>query len=370
MAEINLESVIEDSLTDAITPEVTETPVETVEVTETPTPDSTGDVAPDATEAVPEPIKAEATLEVASPGAKAEKPEEDDFAKKHGLPPQTVSGRENRIPYPRVKKIVEKAEKEAVAAARKVWEGESTPKLAELNTKVTDYETRLTKVGEFEAVMTTKPREFLGMLSELPAYKEFFDFVNQAIQAQGATPQAQGQAAAVGDDMPQPNEQLPDGSMVYNDAGLKALQDWQAARIEAKLTKAYEARLAEVDKQYAPLRQKWEADQHLARIQPQIQKQIEDARKWPQFNENEDEITKALQADNTLSLEGAYRQVVIPKLQANRDTMRHSLLEEIKKVPQSTSTPIRGATKPNQAPVGPQSTEDIITQSLKEAGLL
>lgn len=365
----NIEDIISDSLTDAVTTDPVDAPTDAAVVADTPTPDPAVTASPDATEAVVDHTKVE-TSEIASPGAKVEKSEEDEFAKKFGLPQQTIAGRENRIPYSRVKKIVEKAEKEAVAKAQKDWEGTSNPKFAELDTKVKDYEGRLERVGQFEQVMTTQPREFLNMLSQLPAYKDFFDFVNQAIKATPQTQSGQPAGAPAVDEMPQPDFALEDGTMVYSMDGLKKLQDWQGAQIEARLSKTYEAKLAEVDKQYAPIRQKWEQEQALAKIAPQINKQIDEARKWPQFNENEADIVRALQADTNLSLEGAYRQVVLPKFQIDRDTMRHSLLEEIKKVPQSTATPARGATKPNQVPVGPRSTEDIIMDKLKEAGLM
>jgi hypothetical protein len=389
---LDLEAVIEDSLTDAVIEPEVDAPIEHTSI-------QTGDEADPATPAESEvtedktvidtPSKSEQeeaeaeTAAVASPASKAKEDEvEDEFAKQHGLPPQMPGGRENRIPYSRVKRIAANHAKTEVEKAKKAWEAESSPfksRVAELEPKVQDYEQRLIKVGQFEQVMVNDPRSHLEMLSQLPAYKDFFDFVNQAATA-ARTPQqqqpAQAEAAPQADEpMPQPDFKLEDGTMVYSMDGLQKLQDWQTRQVEARVGKTYEQklneRLAEVDKQYAPLKQRYEAEQYMAQVVPQIQKQIETARQWPLFNENEDEITKALQADNSLSLEGAYRQVVIPKLQANRDQMRTSLLAEIQKKPASTAVTRSAATKPNTQPASPTGDlTDIITQQVKNAGLM
>lgn len=381
-SNLELESIIEDSISDAVTPE----PVEDSITTEASPSEPTLDTAPEVTEASPDktitdsPIKAESN-EVTSPGASnASKEDEDEFAKKHGLPTQLPGGRENRIPYTRVKKIAANAANEAVFTAQKKWQEEQAPilaKVTEYEGKVKDYETRLTQVGQFEQVMTTQPREFLQMLSQIPAYSEFFDLVNRAATAMQAQPAAGAPAAGATDGMPQPNFPLPDGTKIYDEEGLQKLQDWQASRIEAKLSSTYDQRLktqlAEVEKTYAPIKQRYDQEQYVASLIPKIQSDIDTARKWPQFNENEEDIVKALNADRNLSLEGAYRQVVFPKIQADRDTMRASILAEIQKQPTSTSPQARANTRPQAAPVaqgnGPVNLEDLIASKVREAGL-
>ena len=95
------------------------------------------------------------------------------------------------------------------------------------------------------------------------------------------------------------------------------------------------------------------------RREKRIQRTIEEARRWPQFNENEKEITTALRGNNRLSLEAAYRQIVLPKLGASRDQMRKDVLAEIQKAPPTTATRTT-ATKPMAGPVGEQSIVDIV----------
>ncbi len=96
-----------------------------------------------------------------------------------------------------------------------------------------------------------------------------------------------------------------------------------------------------------------------------MQKQIDEARTWPLFNENEEGIVKALQANTNLSLEGAYRQVVWPKMTSDREAIRKQVLAEIKRAPQSTAAPSGGA-KGQRVSSGPKSLEDVIKDSLKE----
>jgi hypothetical protein len=361
----DLEAIIEDSLTDAVTADPVEAPTSDEPVAEGVDSTPTEEAAPEGTEA---PVEASSS-QVPSPSANQPKPEEDEFAKKFGLPQQVVAGRENRIPYSRVKKIVERAEKEAIAKAQKDFDPVAHPKFVELDTKVKDYEGRLERVAQFEQVMTQKPQEFLQMLSQVPAYKEFFDFVRHAVDQARST--QSNQPAGDTDPRPEPDVTLEDGTAVYSMEGLDKLQEWQARRIEAKLSANYEAKLGEMRSQYDPIRQRFEQEQQMARIVPQVQQQIAEARTWPQFNENEDAITKALQANPNLSLEGAYRQVVFPKLVADRDTMYKSVLEEVKRgKPTTTATPARGATRPNAPAPEAQSMEDIIRAKAREAGLI
>lgn len=352
----DLTEVIEDAISDATQP------VELV-----PEPEETLDSEPISeppTEPVETPV--EPSSEVLSPAAKTPEPgSTEDFEKKFGLTPSTPGGRENRIPYSRVKKITEKAVIDGVAAAKKEWETTSTPKLTDYETKVKgyqtqvkDYETRLENVAQFEKIMVSDPDKFLTMLSEIPAYKNFFASVNQAFQAaQGQPGVAATRPAQPGDDMPAPDQQLSDGTSVYSMEGLKSLLAWQSSQVEKRVTK-------QVEDRYRPIESEWKANQQVQAVMPAVRAQIAEARTWPLFNDNETEVVTALQADSRLTLEGAYRKVVFPKITAERNKMREDILKEVKAAPRSTSAPV-GATKPTSMPTGPQTLEDIIRESIK-----
>lgn len=355
----DLEAVIEDSIADATaqvdtdpTPEV-DTPVETApEVPE---------AHVEATEETPEEAG-----EVQSPAAKpVVETKVDDFDKKHGLQAQ-IGGRENRIPYSRVKKIVEKA----IADRRKEVEGEFTPKVSEYETKVKGYEERLARVDQFEKIMVNDPDKFLNMLSTVPAYRDFFRAIEQAFSPQSQTPAApQEVKAPVGEAMPEPDQPLPDGTRVYSMDGLKSLLEWHGKTVESKVTK-------QVEDRYKPIEAEWQTNQRIQAVIPQIQAQIADARTWDNFTENEAEIVKVLQGDRNISLERAYQKVVLPKMQAawaekektlaaDRNKVREEVLAELKKAPRSTSAPSTGSKPVASTSNEPRSLEDIIAEQVK-----
>jgi hypothetical protein len=369
----DLTEVIQDAVNDAqvedSTPDVTvDTPSEPVE-------------APvEASSEEPDPTPVESN-EVPSP-AKSEAPEaipaepQDDFEKIAGVKQLGVGGRENRIPYSRVKAIAEKQQRDLAESVvgRKLTKDEKpvdvvksyVAQLPELQTKVKDYETRLEAVGKFEEVMESDPEKFLGMLSRIPAYKEFFDFVRQAAQQPPQQP-APTQAAPQPSDepMPEPDELLSDGSKVYSQEGLKKLLDWNAAQAAARVASKYDTQLKELEERYNPIKVDWEKQRRMEASLPVIRKQLEEARTWTLFNESEEEILEALRKDQSISLEGAYRQVVFPKLVAERNKVRQDVLKEVKAAPTASSMPSRAASKPGAAGDGPRSIEDIIRQQVE-----
>lgn len=339
----NLEDVITDAVDDSQVPEEPSTPVEGD------TPTEPVEVAPEPTEPAVEVVETKPEVE-----APAELDKPDDFEKKFGIPANSPSGRENRIPYSRVKKITEKATKEAVEAKVKEFE----PKLAEFQTKVKDYEERLVRVAKFEETMVNKPEQFLQLLASIPAYAQFFQAVDAAFAAQAAQPQGGAPPVQVTEDMPAPNQEMPDGSKAYDMDGIAALLEWKAKQVESRLTKTIESR-------YKPIEDEWQAHQRIQSIVPHVQSQIAEARTWKLFNEHEDEIVAVLKSDPKISLERAYQKVVFPKLEADRNKIREELLKEIKQAPKATSVVAGGSKAATQVSTGPRALEDIIAEQVK-----
>lgn len=337
----DLQDVIEDSLTDAELPEepdtntvADDTPVEPVEVAEQM--EESQETSGKAEDAEDTAVKPEAP-----------KPA-DDFEKKFGIPAQSATGRENRIPYSRVKKITEKAVNDKV----KELEASYTPKIQDFETKIQDYEGRLQRVAEFEHVMVNNADKFLEMLSTLPTYQPFFDAVRAAFKDK--TPAKPQEEAP--DDMPQPNKRTSDGTMVYDLDGLRALNAWNRAQARKEV-------MQEVEKRYGPIEKAWQADQHIQAVIPQVQAQIAEARTWPMFNENEAEIVEVLKSNPKVSLEGAYRHVVFPKMSAERNKIREEVLKELKQAPKATSA-TTGVSKATATPAtGPRNLEDVIREA-------
>lgn len=355
----NLEDVIVASLEDAeLPPEPTETADPTT------TTDEPVVEAPESTSATTEPITE--VVEVKSPSARTVEPI-DDFEKKFGITGTASSGRENRIPYSRVKKITEKAEKDTEAKTKATYE----PKIVEYETKVKDYETKLASydarwkdVATFEHTMLNDQGKFLDMLAGIPAYQPFFAKINDLLQkeASGTLATTTPTDSVVSSDMP-----LPKDGANYTQEELQTLLAWNAKQA---VTQA-EQRIVE---RYAPLETQFQAHQRMQTLLPKVKDQITEARKLPMFTESEDEITAALQADRALTLEGAYNKVVVPKLIAaqtaattDRATIeketREKVLQELKTRPSSTSTSVR-STQPSSQSTGPKSLEDIIADSI------
>jgi len=293
---------------------------------------------------------------------------QDEFEKRWGIPSKSVTGRENRIPHSRVKQMITKAEAEAAARAKELeakWAGERTP----LETKVKDYEGRLEKVAQFEHVLENDPKTFLNLLSQLPNYKPFFDHINQLMQQGQQAPQAQ-QPYLDHTDMPQPDETLSDGSKVYSLEGLAKRDEWLARKIEEKAVHQAEERLS---KRYQPLEQAYQERQRYDQIVPVIERQIAEARQWPNFQELEPEVIKLLKADNRLTLDRAYvqayQQHIVPKLTADHNTVRTRVLAELKQKPVNSSAPV-GAIKPNTQQTENLSPDDVIRKALRDAGLI
>ena len=361
----DLTAVIEQAIDDV---ELPDEPVETESASDD-TPAEPVETA--SSEATPETPATEESVspEVPSPAAKAaaEPKLTDEFEKKYGISANSSSGRENRIPYARVKKITEKAAKDASETVRL----EFTPKITEFETKVKDYESRLGQVAEFERIMLNEPDRFIGMLETIPAYKSVFE----KLHAPAPEAPQEAPAAPVDEEMPQPDQELPDGNKVYSLEGLKALNAWNRSQARKEV-------LADVDKRFGPMAQEWEAHQKRQALIPQVQKQIDEAKSWPQFSENEVEIVKALQSNSNLTLEGAYRQVVFTKLQedkarveeekskiqsslkVDRDKMRAEILKEIQGTPRSTSVSSQTSKSTVTPSTGSRTLEEIIAEAV------
>lgn len=330
----------------------------------TPAPDTSTDTTPDAPAEEQPSLFDNKEAEAADPTASSAAV--DEFEKRWGIPSKSVTGRENRIPHSRVKQMVTKAEAEAIAKLKKEHEAKWTGEFTPLETKVKDYEARLEKVAQFENILENDPRTFLGLLSQLPAYKDFFDHYNQL--ASGAqTPQQGQQAPKVPEGMPQPDQELPDGTKVYSMEGLQSLLQWQADNVEKRVT-------AQVKQHYAPIEQEWQQQQRMAQMVPVIEKQIAEARQWPNFPELEPEIVKLLKADQRLSLERAYVQAyqahVVPKLTTDHNKVRTAVLAELRQKPVASSAPVSQVRPaPNALPEN-YTMDDVIRKALREQGLI
>ncbi len=323
----NTEDVILEAIEDAELPPDTDT---TEEVDASPAAEAPVEAAP-----------TEDSTDQVSPGGRvAAEPEMDEFQKRFGIPAMSASGRENRIPHSRVTKMIAKAEKEL----RESLGGEHAKVLTDRDAKIKDYETRLAEVDAFERIMTTDPDKFLQMLSQLPAYSQFFGWVSQ--MAQGGAQQAAGATNAPDPygDMPLPTREMPDGSKVYDDEGVRQLLDWNSQRTLQQAQQQFDQKLG-------PMMQDWESRQYMAKVVPQVEKKLAEARTWFGFKENEAEITKVFNANPQMSIEQAYMHVIQPRLAESDSQKKQRWMQEAQKARPRTGAPTVSS-KPNVTPTG------------------
>jgi hypothetical protein len=204
------------------------------------------------------------------------------------------------------------------------------------------------------------PELFFNVLTQDPRYKALlekrFGGGGAAPESAAAAPAAKGTASS---QRPKPDVLNPDGSMGYSEEGLSKLLEWQQAQTTEAVTKKFEERFGPVEQAFQASTE-WNKSIHQAKVV------LDEARQtWPRFSEFESEIrgkiAEATAAGKILPLEVAYRQVVIPKFQVDRDAMRSEILAEINARPAAGIKPQGSGVRPTPAAnQGPRDLEDVI----------
>lgn len=297
------------------------------------------DAADDAASVTDTPAAEVTSTEQADAAAPAPTPAEvDELAKELGLEaPRRPDGREQRIPYSRVKEMIEKKLQKATTE----WES----KVKEHTDKLSSYESERQAFAEVQRLIQHNPEAFLQSLAQVnPAYSRFIGGNAGAYKAPEDAPAS----------MPQPDVDIGNGQRSYSVEGLNKLLAWQAQQTEARVVQ-----------RFAPIEQQWKSQAMQTQAAASVKAMIEDARQWPGFTEHEAEVLQALRADRKMSLDAAYRKVVLPKLQADRNKLREELLAEIKAKPTTTSVPTPAPATPTPKT---RTTEDIAREIIAKGG--
>lgn len=290
--------------------------------------------------------------ETPSPQPKTEPTEKElsaaaKFLLTQGHQAKKVDGRDVWLPYGTVEKMLDRY----VGEHRTTWDGERTT----LSTKAQKAEELQGYIDQLRAGVGGDPKAFLSELAEIDS--RYAAFLEQKIAE-----------VPVSEQMPQPDITLSDGSKTYSLKGLQDLLEWNTKRVEGTLDarlKPFQDR-AEQDQQRAKQTQQAEA------IHARTSQQLEDAATWTGWAEHKDDILKALQADSAeaekaggtpkLSLEGAYRKVVMAKLLEDDGKKRERLLKEIHDAPKSSALSRQTTDAPKTT--GPRSTQDIVRATI------
>ncbi len=279
----------------------------------------------------------------AAKAAAAEKAELDLY----GVKPPKEGERENRLPYTRHKKIVDNAIKRAK-------EEHATALKAEAD-KYTQAQERLKNLDNWDRLIANDPDRAISELARLhPAlYKKFLNPPAAAVEA----------PKPVAEEPPPHDWKYEDGTTSYSPAGQAKFLEWQGRQLETKIKGDLQK---EYDKRFGPIENQWKAQQVINEKLPVVRQQIASAKTtWGDlFTKNEPEILKYLQDYPQVGFADAVATVLVPKAQANRDSMRAELIKEINARPRAA---VKAAPVAAVAAVetGPKSMEDVIRESIK-----
>lgn len=269
-----------------------------------------------------------------------------------GLKAPKAGERENRLPYSRVKKIVENARKKLVDS--------HTSTLAATTKQLTAAQARNTQMDNVDRLIVNDPDRYISELARIHP-NLYGKFLKPAV-AEVAPP-------VIADKPPGPDAKFPDGSEGYSPEGLEKLREWDRAQ-------AVKAAVAETEKIYTkrfgPIEQQWKTQQVLNEKLPVVRGQIAEARAtWGDlFTKNENEITQYLREHPAVAFGQAVAAVLVPKAQSQRDAMRAEILKEINARPKAVSrVPASSVAASKTDPAAPRSTEQVIADAVAASGL-
>lgn len=311
----------------------------------------TGDTGDEDGGGTPDPVV------VPDPVDPAKVPEIDELTQEleaAGIKAPIDGQRENRIPYSRVKKIVDGAIKKRTTAHETA--------IGETRTKLTAAEARLKNFENSDKLIATDADKYMAMLAVLhPEYKEFVR------GGGGAAPAGTRPAVVATTDLgpkPQPDLKYSDGSLGYSPEQLDKRDEWMAKTTAAQVTKDMEDRYT---KRFGPIERDWQAQQTVNQQLPIVQARIAAAQAlWGKdlFTKHEPEILAFLGANPTVSFDAGVATILAPKLRGERTTMRTEILAEMKARPAAAAATPAAAVAGTVDTGGPKTTEQIIRESI------
>jgi hypothetical protein len=173
---------------------------------------------------------------------------------------------------------------------------------------------------QYDPSIVEQRQRFFQWLDTDPvgAHNYLTDYLTRA----GALQQQQAQQP--NDGRPQPDVVVPEtGQKFYSAEAAEKLAKWQAEQLINERVGPLERSLQQV-----------EADRYTERARAQARSAILEAETWPYYKDHEGEILKAMEADKRLSLEGAYRRVVLPNI---RTLERKAVLAEMNQKPSAST---------------------------------
>lgn len=320
---------------------------------------------------------------VAVPDPKTKTDEVDEVAtllEAEGFVAGEKGQRENRMPYSRVKKVVENARTKLVTA--------HTAELTQRDTELTAVKAERDNFQRAHALAETNPEQYILALAALnPEYRKYLPGATTPT----TTVTTPGKVEPPADDpMPTPDGKYPDGTAGYTEEGYTKLRAWdrrQATReamteaqklIDARLgplegekksAAELQQREASINRQVAQVNEAW-GEELVKANETEIGKVIEENLRAHAASVRAHKMNPQVAIVPVISIADAAAKILVPKTRVNRDTMRAELLKEINARPGAAQTTVPGATTVStKESTGPKTTEDVIRDSLAAAGL-
>lgn len=352
--------LVDNSMPDVDTTETTEAPVETA-VVETGKELVKEAVKPAAAKDTKE-VKVEETPEVTAANDAAK--EVAKLLEDAGI--KEIAGKDNRIPYSRVTKIVGNALKN-VRATHETTVKEKDDKLAAAELELTPYRNA-------DRMILTDPDRYIQTLALIhpDKYKKFLTPGVAEVKPAVVDP-----VAAVGPE-PEPDIKYNDGTTSYSPEQWAKHTQWVEDRATARAQAIVDKRMSPIEKAAKEREDAAAASKSYETRRANMRASIDAATKlWGKdFTEDyakdtKSEILAYMKANPTTPFDRCVAAVLLPKQVKDRDKQREEILTELEGRTKGVSTTpvaaVRTAVKDTNEP---QEIEDVIRQSLVEAGLL
>lgn len=355
-------------------PEAEETPVEEEPAVEEPAAEEEPAAAEEPAPATEEPVAEVPAKEGEKPVAtkKDVKPESDEdkaltkLLEEHGIKAPVAGQRENKIPYPRVRKIVGNALKRAKETA--------TTETKKLTEKYQPLEAEVTNYRRVDELIEKDFPKYMGLLQSLhpEKWKAYAESLNLALASKAeAVPDEKD------DPKPQADVKYEDGSVGYSPEQHDKLLAWAGRKGAREALKTADARFKPLEERLTNEQKAQAAVEQRNQRMGAIKEEIKTLR--AHFGElftadekladdGKSEII-AYQKANRVGLTQATLAVLLPKLAANRAKIRQEVMAELAQRKAAAKAAPVGTKRPARNPNEEVATSDVINDALAAAGL-
>lgn len=285
--------------------------------------------------------------------------------------------RENRLPHPRVRKMIGKAIERTQATfeverkANANFRAQASQRLADID--AFDKLAGSDPMRTVQALATIHP-QIWGPIRDRLAGHAMPDPTKPAADVQAQQPQQFTEKE------PTPDVKYADGTLGYSPERFEEFKAWQARKITHDVTADLQKRFdTALDKRFGGLERDYKAGQENAQRRQRIQQDIAETKEtwgdlFPAAGSKEEADLKAYIQANPInpatgqvwSFKQSVRNWMLPRIQTDRTKMRTSILDEINTRPAAAEKqPVAQSRTVRTAEDGPRNLEDVIREQVQ-----